>query len=233
MTDRFDPPEDDLPEDDILAAELALGLLEAEEQAQAERRQRIDPEFAAKVADWQSRLSPMAEAIAPVTPPKALFKKIAGEAYPDSPKGLWRQLGLLPALLGAAAAALVLVVTLQFGLLTGPAEPSLVARVAAEDNSLVVAAAFVAETDTLFVERTTGAAASERVHELWLIAGDAAPVSLGLIEVSNSVIELAVPAEIAALLQGGVLAVSDEPAGGSPTGAPTGAVLAVGEITLL
>ena len=232
MTDAFDPPEDDLPQVDVLAAEFALGLLEGEAQTQAERRQRIDPEFAAEVAEWETRLSPMAEAVAPVVPPKGLFKKIVAEAYPDSPKGLWRQLGLLPAMLSAAAAALVLVAALQFGLLTGPAEPSLVARVAAEDNSLVVAAAFVVETDTLFVERTAGAAAPGRVHELWLIAGEAAPVSLGLIEASGTVIELQVPIEIAALLQGGVLAVSDEPAGGSPTGAPTGAVLAVGEVTL-
>lgn len=233
MTNPFEPPEDDLPEDEILAVELALGLLEGEAQTQAERRQRIDPDFAAKVADWETRLSPMAEAIAPVDPPKGLFKKITAEAYPDSPKRLWRQLGLLPAVLGATAAALVLVVALQFGLLTGPTAPSLVARVASEDNSLVVAAAFVAETDTLFIERTAGAADAGRVHELWLIAGEAAPVSLGLIETSNAVIELQVPIEFAALLQGGVLAVSDEPAGGSPTGAPTGAVLAVGEITLL
>jgi anti-sigma-K factor RskA len=35
-----------------------------------------------------------------------------------------------------------------------------------------------------------------------------------------------VPAAIAALMRGGILAVSDEPEGGSPTGAPTGDILA-------
>jgi anti-sigma-K factor RskA len=35
--------------------------------------------------------------------------------------------------------------------------------------------------------------------------------------------------EIAALIDGGTLAVSDEPAGGSPTGTPTGAILAIDE----
>ena len=36
-----------------------------------------------------------------------------------------------------------------------------------------------------------------------------------------------------AALEGAVLAISDEPTGGSPTGAPTGDVLALGEITPL
>uniref|UniRef100_A0AAN0NK60 Uncharacterized protein n=1 Tax=Yoonia rhodophyticola TaxID=3137370 RepID=A0AAN0NK60_9RHOB len=35
--------------------------------------------------------------------------------------------------------------------------------------------------------------------------------------------------EIAVLMDGGTLAVSDEPEGGSPTGAPTGAILATDE----
>ncbi|MEM6407576.1 MAG: hypothetical protein AAF700_04075 [Pseudomonadota bacterium] len=35
--------------------------------------------------------------------------------------------------------------------------------------------------------------------------------------------------EIAAFIDGGTLAVSDEPAGGSPTGAPAGSILATDE----
>jgi len=42
----------------------------------------------------------------------------------------------------------------------------------------------------------------------------------------------ALNAEILAAPNGAVLAVSDEPAGGSPTGTPTGAVLAVGAVSL-
>jgi anti-sigma-K factor RskA len=57
-------------------------------------------------------------------------------------------------------------------------------------------------------------------------AGSAAPVSLGLLPQSG-VQRRALPAQRAALLRAASLAVSREPSGGSPTGAPTGPVLLV------
>lgn len=74
------------------------------------------------------------------------------------------------------------------------------------------------------------AAAEQRSLELWLVAG-AAPVSLGLLDPAG---ELTLPT--AAVLSPDLasatpaLAVSLEPAGGSPTGAPTGPVLYQGAI---
>ena len=73
--------------------------------------------------------------------------------------------------------------------------------------------------------RVAGSAApAGQVQELWIIAPDAAPVSLGLLQEAS----LAVP--YPTLPQGWTLAVSLEPAGGSPTGAPTGPVLAAGVV---
>ena len=68
----------------------------------------------------------------------------------------------------------------------------------------------------------------DRALELWAAAGAGAPRSLGLISASGaSVVRKAV-------LPPGTdhLAVSLEPPGGSPTGAPTGPVLYVGKLTL-
>jgi len=77
---------------------------------------------------------------------------------------------------------------------------------------------------------------------IWLIAdpdedsafvidpGDAAPVSLGLLDEGNSTL-IDLPQDLVALLAGALLAISDEPPGGSPTGAPTGAVRAAGSLT--
>lgn len=60
--------------------------------------------------------------------------------------------------------------------------PTFTASVTAEDSSLIVAANFVAETNTLADTRQTGDALPGRALELWLIAdGAAAPVSLGLL----------------------------------------------------
>ncbi|MGJ8610546.1 MAG: anti-sigma factor [Octadecabacter sp.] len=235
MSDETDIPEDDAAHDDVLAAELSLGLLEGDALTQAQRRARIDQSFSALVEGWDIRFSSFVDEIAPVTPPKGLFKKITSDAYPESPKRIWQKLGIVPAFLGAGAAALVLFLALQYGLLTQPnaIAPTMVAEMAAEDTPLVVAAAYVEENATLFVEWQAGDRIAGRDVELWLIAGNDAPVSLGVLSQGESITEVSIPAGLRGLLDGGVLALSDEPLGGSPTGAPTGAVLAAGELSTL
>ncbi len=235
MSDESIIPEDDATRDEMLAAELSLGLLTGDELAQMKRRLLTDQKFARLVEGWNIRLTDLTLDIEPIEPPKGLFKKITSNAYPDSPKRLWQQLSIFPAILGAGAAALVLIVALQFGGYMSPnaPSPSYVARVVSQDATLVVAAAYVEDGGRLFVERQTGESAQGRSFELWLIAGDNAPLSLGVLASSENINEITIPQEYRALLVGATLAISDEPAGGSPTGGPTGAILAAGEITLL
>jgi anti-sigma-K factor RskA len=66
-----------------------------------------------------------------------------------------------------------------------------------------------------------------RVHELWALRDGAAPVSLGVLPQRGAVERSLAPAQRAALLRARNLAVSLEPAGGSPSGAPTGPVRVV------
>jgi anti-sigma-K factor RskA len=63
------------------------------------------------------------------------------------------------------------------------------------------------------------------VHEVWLIVGNATPISLGLID--GAALTLATTG----LAPGMVIAISLEPTGGSPTGTPTGPVLVTGVIS--
>ena len=73
--------------------------------------------------------------------------------------------------------------------------------------------------------RVSGVPAVEgQVHELWIIAPNAAPVSLGLLEDRPLVVTYPSPPE------GFVFAVSVEPSGGSPTGQPTGPVILTAEV---
>jgi anti-sigma-K factor RskA len=65
---------------------------------------------------------------------------------------------------------------------------------------------------------------------LWLIAGGNAPVSLGVLP-DSGIVALAFPVDLKDQLRGATLAISDEPDGGSPTGQPTGAVLATGVVS--
>jgi anti-sigma-K factor RskA len=73
-----------------------------------------------------------------------------------------------------------------------------------------------------------------RSYELWLIpTGDARPRSLGLIQPGQP-IRLDIPADLAGrITPDATLAVSLEPPGGSPTGQPTGPVIANGKLTNL
>ena len=49
------PPIDD---DDLLAGEYVLGVLDADARAAATRRLEGDPEFAARVARWDAHFAP-------------------------------------------------------------------------------------------------------------------------------------------------------------------------------
>lgn len=233
-------------DDSALAAEYVLRLLDAEAAAEVEARLVAEPALRARVAFWEAEFAPMAEALAPVAPPAALrsrlMAEIAGEsAARTAPRGParerprrptrdpaqrpWSWFVLPPLTAAAAAFALVFFTTGQIG---PPPEPAFRAEIASEDGSLRIAAGLVHDDNSLRVVRAAGAAPAGRVLELWVIAeGAEAPVSLGVLpEEAESRLTLA--PEIAALIPGGVLAVSDEPPGGSPTGAPTGTVRAVG-----
>ena len=71
---------------------------------------------------------------------------------------------------------------------------------------------------------------ASQVHELWALPGAGrAPVSLGLLPQSGRLERELTAAQRDAIAVAPQLAVSLEPAGGSPTGAPTGPVLVVVE----
>jgi anti-sigma-K factor RskA len=102
----------------------------------------------------------------------------------------------------------------------------------AEDGSMRILASYDAADGALLVRRERGTPPPVRVLELWLIAGGAAPVSLGVLPHADDV-RLDTAEGLRPQLDSGIFAISDEPLGGSTTGAPTGAVLATGAITSL
>lgn len=228
---------DDTDRDDAaLAAEFALHLLDAEESAEFERRLAVEPHLQALVREWDESFVHLADEIQPVAPPRRLKKAITTRLYGASDERseapLWMRWRL-----GIGAFALVTLVGLAvlFGNLFTPDQvgPTYRAEVAAEDQSLMVVASLVAGDPMLQVEHVTGAPPPGRVLELWLIAKDAtAPVSLGVIG-ENGITALQLPPGLEDQFAEGVFAISEEPPGGSPTGAPTGSVLATGAVTIL
>ena len=226
MTDPMAPLS---PEDAALAAEFALSILEGDELKAARKRMVDDPAFAAEVARWQAHFAEMAEREVDASPPPdrvraKVLRKIGANRMG---LGQWVR-GTLGGLFGLVVAATLAFVVLDSGLLDPPSEFESAATLDATDRRLRVEAGYEADSGTLFLERTLGIPATEgRSTELWVIADGGPPFSLGLVP-DQARWQVTIPA----LFRNGalVLALSDEPPGGSPTGAPTGSVIAIEEL---
>ena len=72
MTDRVP----DLDERDLLAAELAFGLLDGDDLVQALELRRTDAPFDALVARWEAQAATELQTLTPVAPPAALWQRI-------------------------------------------------------------------------------------------------------------------------------------------------------------
>ena len=218
-----------------LAGEYALGTLPRRVRQRFRRLMAADPELARLVGDWARRLGPLDDATPAEEPPARVWRAIdrrIGTAAATPPPSLpwfgtlafWRGLALAA---GAAAAGLVLYIALFAG--RAPA-PIVVAVLAGHGG----APGWVAVTGPRPGEVSFSAVAPQpeakpHAFELWGIAGGP-PRPLGLLPqnlgsaVALRLTQLPPP--------GGVLAVSLEPPGGSPTGLPTGPVLYQGKVLI-
>lgn len=232
-TPQAEPPFDD----EFLAAEYVLHLLDAEARRSFEARLAAEPALREEVHRWEAHFASLAEEVPETAPPArvkaALMAQI--DAAPEGPAGVRRIFSAWRMGFGALAAALVLVATLVLvPILTRPDfSPAYHVDLASADGDLFVAAGLDAEQNLLLIRRDQGAPRPGRALELWLIAeGAEAPVSLGVLPDENEIF-VTLPAELVQQFAGATLAISDEPEGGSPTGAPTGAVLAAAAVETL
>ena len=71
--------------------------------------------------------------------------------------------------------------------------------------------------------------AQGRDFELWLIQGDRAPISLGVMPHQGQA-AMPIPEDLRILVANATLAITDEPAGGAPGGVATGPIVAQAEM---
>jgi len=225
---------------DKLAAEYVLGTLSARARQRFEMYLRGSPALRRSVSQWESRLAPLSEVLPPVEPPPRVWKAIEMRLHGQSrsaPTGFWRSLSFWR--LSSFACALVALVLIVFVVLPRPEAPIEAGRMVVVMQDLAThrpAMTATWEPDqrdgrTLRI-RVIGHAemAPNTAWELWMLpGGDQKPVSLGLITTHETQI-VKVPHALAARLDAAQgLAMSVEPAGGSPAGVPTGPVLYAGE----
>jgi anti-sigma-K factor RskA len=212
-----------------LAAEYALGTLRGAARARFKRWMREDGALARAVTEWENRLAPMAQAVAGRRPPARVWNEIEarlGAAPPSRRAFLWKGLGLVAGGAAAGVAAMAILPLLQrpaagyIALLSDPRTQKPVLMVTARRN------------DTELQIRTLDPAiqVADASLELWALPKGGKPRSLGLISDSDRpgfnrpVLRMDADAD-KTLSDVPMLAVSLEPHGGSPSGAPTGPVL--------
>ncbi|MBK8455849.1 MAG: anti-sigma factor [Phyllobacteriaceae bacterium] len=217
--------------DELLAAEYVLGVLDPAMRPEIAARIDRDRAFAALVEAWTARLSPLDAAYEAELPPTSVKAALDRRLFATAPgkPSLWSSLAFWRSLSAAAVAVAAFVVVAP---LLSPAPPAdrLVASLAADGSEIRYVVVYDPAEGDVSLNHLAGDRAEGRDFELWVIEAGKAPVSAGIIAVGGT-IHIVLPPELAArIAAGAVLAISMEPKGGSPTGAPTGPVVAAGDL---
>jgi len=221
----------DTDDRNALAAEYALGILEGEERARAQRLMDTDPGFARLVDGWNQQLAPLARLAADAQPPADLWARIDASVTPaeGAPVARDNVVPLRRVRVWQATTGLSLAIAASLALflvVRPPADPTRMAVLAPMQGAQAVLVATLDPSGALTIRPNgTIAVPSDRDLELWSLAkGATRPTSLGVLPASGR--------QLAARLDADTqLLVSLEPRGGSPTGLPTGPVLYGGTLT--
>ena len=224
---------------DKLAAEFVLGTMSARARRRFEFHLRGNPQLRRAVVQWETRLAPLADPLPAIEPPARVWQaikvrlKIGGAVR----SGFWQSLSFWR--VSSFASGLLALVLIVFIAAPKPEGPLDAGRMVVVMNDLATKKPAMAASwepgqrgsRTLRI-RVMGHAemAPNTAWELWMLpGGDQKPVSLGLITTHETQVVRILEALAAKLDAAQGLAMSEEPAGGSPTGLPTGPVLYAGE----
>ncbi len=215
---------------DRLAAAYVLGTLHGGARRRLEALARESLSVQQAIWRWERRINPMADSVAPVQPRTEVWGYIEQKIQSGSKHEPRVGQRLLP--WRALSAALGLAVLVLLIPLFQPGAPQLVSEQLALIQDSEQQPLWVVSVDLdagLIRSRAINAPAREvdRVFQLWMLPAEGDPQSFGLLPVAGgdrAQFELS-PAIVALLQSSKGLAVSIEPAGGSPTGLPTGPVV--------
>lgn len=231
MADPLLPEEEDV----VLAAELALGLLDGAELAAARRRQLADPAFAASVERWALDFAPMAQEVAEAGPTPGLWDRIAARLPGADDRRLvlavrrWRALAVAASAAAAALLVILLLRPIPTPVVLRP-EPAVVAQITGSEGA-IFQARYDGAQGMLHV-RTEAMPATRLAPELWVIPAGGKPVSLGLVANRGGRDVAVAPAHRALLAEGATLAITMEEPAGAPHAGPSGPPVAAGKIVI-
>jgi anti-sigma-K factor RskA len=227
---------------DRLASEYVLGTLKGPARRRFETLLPAHPALRQAVAQWQLRLQPLASSVSEVQPPAHVWQQIEARLFADAAASAaqagavavpwWQRLALWRAVSGVATAAAVALFVV--GSQVPPAQAPIVIVLGANPEAAAAFnASFVASVSAdgraLVLKPINAVALSPgRALELWAVPAQGAPRSLGLVKEDGATTLL----RTQLLANTAAFAVSVEPTGGSPTGAPTGPIVSVGKVQI-
>ncbi|HEY5289768.1 MAG TPA: anti-sigma factor [Caulobacteraceae bacterium] len=241
MSEQVPPSGPEVERD--LAAEYVLGVLEGPARASVARRLATDASLRAEVEAWEQRLAPLLDEVSPAPAPEGLWARIAQAIepganlapFPARPR-LWDRPGpwrAATAMAVAAAAVLAIVVVRAPPTLSPSAQAAgsiLAATLKTTDGRPLYVATIDRTRAAVTLVRVGAVDSGSRSPELWLIPVGGKPRPVAVLA-GQGALSLPVPSSVRSdAAVKAVLAVSLEPTGGSPTGAPTGPVIATGVI---
>ncbi len=212
---------------ELLAGEYVLGVLAGAARRRFERLLIDDADMRAEVLAWEKRFAAWTLRLAPVEPPRRLWWRVMAAVRKDARPGganfrntFWR---------AWAVAATVVIAIMAVGQYTLPPSEHKASAIAMVSDAaghtwwMISVHPEMKRIDMKAVMPNPPPAGKS--YELWMLHDSGNPEPMGLLNSDGTVSEQ-VSAELLARLDSvKTLAVSLEPAGGSPTGLPTGPVL--------
>jgi anti-sigma-K factor RskA len=217
---------------DRLAAEHVLGTLRGAARRRFERLCASSAAARGALHRWEDEWSELSRTLSPLEPSARVWVNIRARLFggrAGAPRAArWRSWGL-------AAAAAVVAVALIVAVLMREQAPSLQTLAVLGPDSAhplwrLERRAPLAALTISVVGQVPGVPG--KAYELWALPRGAAPVSLGLLPAAGRYERQLSAAQRAALAAADKVAVSVEPAGGSPTGSPTGPIIIVTHVAL-
>jgi len=228
---------------DRLAAEYVLGTMHGPARRRFESLLPAHPHLRQATMAWQNRLASLDTVTPPVAPSPRVWQGIEQRLFGAQAMGQVAQ-GVLRwwqrVMVWQGAAAFATVAALALGLLLAqpqPVQPPVIVVMAAQPDTAsasLVPASFVASISgdgrslVLKPLNEGQTVALNKALELWAVPAKGAPRSLGLVsqQTATTVLRTRLLQDTAAF------AVSVEPPGGSPSGAPTGPIISVGKLQI-
>lgn len=213
-----------------IISEYVLGTMHYQTRRRFEQMQLADPVLKRETDEFALRLNRLAAYVKPVKPRARVWRAIESRldrTQKRGTSGFWKFATTM-----ATAAALVLAILLA---IPKSQEPTIISLVSNEQAQNAWILSSTGQSGFLKVRALAEQNKPlNKDFELWLIPdSQSTPVSLGLLSPKGEIQIKLGKNILQQIRQAAALAVSLEPKGGSPTGAPTGPVLYQGKIISL